>query len=455
MKRNLLLIIGFMAFSMVLKAQDFPKPSAYYNFNTDWLIDDNKTEKETATTLPDNSGNSLDAVWYNYNAEFPSLYGGFKDAVGKWGGAALLSGYKSLCDDAPGFPGGNSPAASRDVIVFAGNGNLDGWDVIDTSTIWQGPREAFTIAYWWKSEREMTADLTNPCPPDQIPDWGEEETQFDGGAFNSVAIQCYYNYYAFGWRNGSDGVDEAHKTSYFVPAGGDAPAKGEWVHVAITFDGSTGDLTLYLNGTVAEDWEGETSANPNPVATGYTQFDGVTFDPEVVGVPRGSVVFGATNGPSPSGRNSGGDFWGEVSQYEGQFGYIEDHYRLGWPAGGELDEFAYWNDAALTPDQIQQIVDNEIETLLGGTGISDNNYNKDLFNVYPNPSNGEFTINISSQYAEDGILEVMNMNGTVIYEQTVEAKSNQLNLNLAVAPGLYLVKYQTGAQINVERMLIK
>jgi len=109
----------------------------------------------------------------------------------------------------------------------------------------------------------------------------------------------------------------------------------------------------------------------------------------------------------------------------------------------------------LTQAQIQQIVNNEIETLLGGTGISDNNYNKDLFNVYPNPSNGEFTINISSQYTEDGILEVMNMNGTVVYEQTVEAKSNQLNLNLAVAPGLYLVKYQTGAQINVERMLIK
>lgn len=444
-----------MVFSMVLKAQDIPTPSAYYNFNTDWLIDENKTEKETATKLLDNSGNNLDAVWYNYNAEFPSEYGGFKDEAGKWGAAAFLSGYKSLCDDAPGFPGGNAPAASRDVIIFAGNGNPDGWDVIDTSSIWQGPREAFTVAYWWKTERDLTANFNNPCPPDEIPDWAEEESQFDGASFNGVDIRCYYNYFKFGWRNGSDGVDEAHESGYFVPASGDAPAKGEWVHVAITFDGSTGELTLYLNGTIATDWEDEPDANPNPVQTGYTQFDGTTFDPDIVSIPSGSVIFGANNGPSPSGRNSGGNFWGEVPEYDGKFGWIEDHYRLGWPARGYLDEFAYWKDVALTKTQIEAIVNSEISTLLDGTGIADYDYNKDLFNVFPNPSNGEFTLQISSKITEDGILTVMNMNGTTVYEQAVEAKSNQLKLNLSVTPGLYLVKYQAGTQINVERLIVK
>ena len=47
------------------------------------------------------------------------------------------------------------------------------------------------------------------------------------------------------------------------------------------------------------------------------------------------------------------------------------------------------------------------------------------------------------------------MNGTKVYEQNIEAKSNQLKLNLSVTPGLYLVKYQTGTQTNVERLLIK
>ncbi|MCF6358536.1 MAG: T9SS type A sorting domain-containing protein, partial [Draconibacterium sp.] len=447
MRKKLLLIISAMAFSMILKAQDIPTPSAYYNFNTDWFIDDNKTDKETATKLQDNSGNELDAVWFNYNSEFPSEYGGFQNEGGKWGAAAFLSGYKSVCDDTPEFPGGNSPASCRDLIVFAGNNNANGWDVIDTSSIWQGTRKAFTVAYWWKSERETTTKYTNACPPDQVPDWGEDETHFDGGAFNGIDIRCYFNYFKFGWRNGATGFDDGHETSYFIPAGGEAPAKGEWIHVAITFDGTTGDLTLFLNGTVAVDWEDESEANPNPIKTGYTQFDGVSSD--------ASVVFGATNGASPSGRNLSGNFWGEATQHEGKFGYIAENYRLGWPARGVLDEFAYWHDVALTQTQIEAIVNSEISTLLDGTGITDYDYNKDLFNVFPNPSNGEFTLQVSSKITEDGVLTIMNMNGTTVYEQAVEAKSNQLKLNLSVAPGLYIVKYQAGTQTNVERLIVK
>jgi hypothetical protein len=49
----------------------------------------------------------------------------------------------------------------------------------------------------------------------------------------------------------------------------------------------------------------------------------------------------------------------------------------------------------------------------------------------------------------------MNMNGTTVYEQVIKAKSNQIKLNLNVVPGLYLVKYQTGTETNVERLLIK
>jgi len=452
MNKKIQFIFGILAFSSLLFGQDIPKPSAYYNFNTDWLINENRTDNETATKLNDNSGNDMNAIWYNYNSEFPSLYGGFKDSEGKFGGAAYFSGYKSVCDDDPNFPGDNSPASARDALLFAGNASVQNWDVIDTSKVWQGVRKAFTVAYWWKSDRELTGNLKNACPPDQKPDWGEEETHFDGGSFWGVEIRNYYNYFQIGYRNSSNNeIDPPHKTDYFVPANGEAPTKGEWVHVALTFDGTTGNLSLYLNGELAKDWEDKNS-NPNPIPTGLTQFDAVTFDPEIVGVPSGAVLFGATNGPSPSGINSGGNFWGEVPQYEGKFGYIEDHYRLGWAARGYLDEFAYWNGVALTKEQINKIMNNEISDLI--SSVYDDKFDKDLFAIYPNPTNGDFYLKLNDNH-QRGNMEIVNLLGEKVYQQNIEAGSDIIDLNLSITSGIYFVKITVGNISKVEQLIVK
>ncbi len=457
MKKILLIFFSVLAIGNFSFAQDsIPEPTVYLDFNSDWFVNDNKVNDNT-TKVPLSAGIAQDPVWYNYKGNFPSTYGGFRggDTL-KYGGAAFFSGYKSVCNDDPEFPGDNSAASSRDVLLFAGNDNPNNWDVIDTTALWQGVRKAFTIAYWWRSERELTQNYNNACPPDQKPDWGEDETQFDGGSFNGIDILCYYNYYKIGYRNGSDGVDEPHSTGYFVPANGVPPAKGEWVHVAVTFDGSTGELTLYLNGEPAVDWEGNTSDNPNPVQTGLSQFDAVTFDPEIVGIPYGAVLFGATNGPSPSGKNSGGAFWGEVPQYEGKYGYIEDHYRLGWPARGYLDEFAYWKDTALTQNQIKLVMNNEIGKLLNPSGVVNQHKNsKDIFMVYPNPAKGAFTVSITKKDYRNGRIDVFNALGQKVYDKVLNTGESRLTIDDNLQPGLYIIRTEIDNEYAVERLIIK
>ena len=204
-------------------------------------------------------------------------------------------------------------------------------------------------------------------------------------------------------------------------------------------------LTLYLNGEPAIDYDGNESSNPNPVQTNYTQFDAVTFDEAVVSTARGAVLFGATNGASPSGKNSGGEFWGEVPQYEGKYGYIEDHYRLGWGARGFLDEFAYWKNVALTQAQIQLIMANEIDGLIP-TGInSAKTVDNNLISVYPSTSKGSFKVKINS--ATGGSLSVVNMVGTTVYEKTVAPDANIVDLNLTFSKGMYLVKFDSNNHV--------
>ncbi|NPA36369.1 MAG: T9SS type A sorting domain-containing protein [Chlorobi bacterium] len=453
MKKYLLIVM--MVVPVLVAAQTVPAPTAYFDFNTDWSTTENHNANplDMGTNVPGNTDNGVYAAWYNYNSEFPSLYSGFRDGEGKFNGAAYFAGYKCVCNDDPDYPGDNSPAAARDVLFFAGNASQKAYarNVMDTSALWQGVRTSFTIAYWWRTDRELEGNYTNACPPDEKPDWGEEETQFDGGAFNGIDINCWYNYYKIGWRNGSDGVDDSHQSDYFMPADGNVPGKGDWIHVAVTFDGSTGLLSFYLNGELAVDYDGNTEGNPNPIQTGYTQFDAVTFDEDIVGIARGAVLFGATNGASPSGKNSGGEFWGEVPEYEGKYGYIEDHYRLGWPARGYLDEFAYWKDVALTQDQIKLVMDNEISSIV--TGIRNHKVNYGTLKVFPTTSNGNFTVELNNENA--GSLSVINMLGVKVYEKNIEKGTASVNISLSVNPGIYLVRFDSDASYNISKIIIR
>jgi len=87
----------------------------------------------------------------------------------------------------------------------------------------------------------------------------------------------------------------------------------------------------------------------------------------------------------------------------------------------------------------------------GSTGIEDLNFLANL-NIYPNPNNGVFTIEIDN-LKESYNLEILNTIGLVILNKEIINKVEQLDLS-GQAAGVYFVKLQT-ANNTVVRKIIK
>ena len=80
--------------------------------------------------------------------------------------------------------------------------------------------------------------------------------------------------------------------------------------------------------------------------------------------------------------------------------------------------------------------------------------------IYPNPSNGVFTISLSKLEAKTADLRILNVIGNEIYHETLTNTDAQFSTTvdlskLSVAKGLYYVKLETGNFSAVKRVVIK
>lgn len=77
-----------------------------------------------------------------------------------------------------------------------------------------------------------------------------------------------------------------------------------------------------------------------------------------------------------------------------------------------------------------------------------------LFQVYPNPSNGSFSLQINELKGKNAEISVLDLGGRVLYRQSLQVNGRldaQINLNLA--SGLYLLQLQTEKD-NFKRKLV-
>ena len=77
--------------------------------------------------------------------------------------------------------------------------------------------------------------------------------------------------------------------------------------------------------------------------------------------------------------------------------------------------------------------------------------------IYPNPSHGEFTIELEGLKDEVSDLTVFNELGVVVYKQEVKVQSNntQIELNLSGSkPGLYFLVLQNGKEVKTTQKLL-
>jgi hypothetical protein len=78
-------------------------------------------------------------------------------------------------------------------------------------------------------------------------------------------------------------------------------------------------------------------------------------------------------------------------------------------------------------------------------------------NVYPNPSNGNFTVDVTTITTEDVRIEVMNSLGQVVYTTTANKVHGQnlYNVDLSnVENGMYMVNVYTGKNITTQKITV-
>jgi hypothetical protein len=89
----------------------------------------------------------------------------------------------------------------------------------------------------------------------------------------------------------------------------------------------------------------------------------------------------------------------------------------------------------------------------GGTGsVFENSFDKNLL-VYPNPSSGDFSIDLGLEYESANII-ITNVLGQVIYSTTM-TQSKVLNLSLTEPAGVYFVSIETDYDKGVVQLIIE
>lgn len=75
-------------------------------------------------------------------------------------------------------------------------------------------------------------------------------------------------------------------------------------------------------------------------------------------------------------------------------------------------------------------------------GLNESLINTDNLSVYPNPSNGKFTVRLKQVSEGDALIEVMNLNGQNLHQETVDANSllQGASFNIDAAPGTYIIR---------------
>ena len=90
------------------------------------------------------------------------------------------------------------------------------------------------------------------------------------------------------------------------------------------------------------------------------------------------------------------------------------------------------------------------------TSVHNISQNPSLLTVYPNPSNGKFTVTVEGLQEANCTLEICNYLGQEIYTSMFKAQQSTLDIDLSDFPkGIYFVKVNNGTNVYTHKILIE
>lgn len=103
-----------------------------------------------------------------------------------------------------------------------------------------------------------------------------------------------------------------------------------------------------------------------------------------------------------------------------------------------------------------QLIPRKIEDILYGGSISENEASAGM-NIFPNPSNGAFTVSFDTQESGMAQVSVKDISGRTISMKNValNSGSNQISMNENLSAGIYLVQLTINGTTAIQRVVIK
>jgi len=86
------------------------------------------------------------------------------------------------------------------------------------------------------------------------------------------------------------------------------------------------------------------------------------------------------------------------------------------------------------------------------TNIKDDYKENNTINIYPNPSDD--IINIEIENPNNAIIEIYNVNGTLIFSKAIHSESEKIDIS-GFLRGVYLVKVKQDSTVSVEKVIVR